>query len=634
MITLNSVSLLRNGNLLLEDATATIHSGQHVGLIGANGAGKSSLMALLTQELQPDKGGISIDCGRGIAHMSQEIEVLDRPAIDYVLDGDQPFRYVECALKKAEMNQEHEKIAELHEQYLQVGGYTARSRAEQLLVGLGFSHQDVERNVRDFSGGWRMRLNLARTLMSPADILLLDEPTNHLDLDAIVWLEGYLKKFKGSLVVISHDRDFLDAVTDITIHIEHKKLFRYQGGYSAFEKLRAERLTQQQAAYEKQQQQKAHMERFVERFRAKATKAKQAQSRLKALEKLGDIAPAHYNSPFSFEFPESEKQSSPLLVLDKACLGYGDNILLRASINIQPGSRIGLLGANGAGKSTFIKSLAGKVPLISGQRQPGEHLKVGYFSQHQLESLDSQASPLLHLQRLSPSAREQELRNFLGSFGFHGEKALETIEGFSGGEKARLALAVIAWQKPNLLLLDEPTNHLDLEMRYALTVALQSFSGAMILVSHDRNLIRNTTDQLLLVHDGKLDAFSGDLDDYSDWLTQLRSAERSFCKKANEPAENSAQAKKEQKRLEAEKRKVLRPLKLKIDKMEKKVDDTLAKLSKIETMLANPEMYEGDSKDKLKELLEQQVFLKKELSDAEESWMDLQEEWESLANNL
>ncbi|MDB2384327.1 ATP-binding cassette domain-containing protein [Endozoicomonas sp.] len=628
MITLNSISLLRKGKLLLEDANVIIHSGQHVGLVGANGAGKSSLLALFTHELQLDTGDLSIDVGRGMSHMSQDILALDRQAIEYVLDGDEQLRAVEETMVQAEKNQAHEQIAGLHDQYLLADGYTARSRAEQLLVGLGFHHQDMEKNVRDFSGGWRMRLNLARTLMCPADILLLDEPTNHLDLDAIVWLERFLKRFQGTLIVISHDRDFLDAVTDTTLHIEQKKLHKYRGGYSAFEKLRAERLAQQQVLYEKQQQQKAHMEHFVERFRAKATKAKQAQSRLKALERLDEIAPAHTDSPFSFSFPEADKISSPLLTLDRACLGYGNNAMLKAKMNIQPSTRIGLLGGNGAGKSTLIKSLAGDVPLISGERQQGEHLRIGYFAQHQLESLDSSASPLLHLQRLSPNAREQELRNFLGGFGFLGDKAMEVIEGFSGGEKARLALAVIAWQKPNLLLLDEPTNHLDLEMRYALTVALQSFSGAMILVSHDRNLIRNTTDELLLVHDGKLEVFSGDLDDYSDWLTQQKAQEKSLDASVREVSQHSAQAKKEQKRLEAERRKVLRPLKLKIEKVEKQVDSYQVQLVNVEEKLAAPSIYEEHNKFQLKELLGQQTALKKQLLDAEDLWMELQEEWE------
>ena len=633
MITLQSVSLFRNGKPLLEDASAIVHSGQHIGLVGANGAGKSSLLALFTGHLHCDKGEVSIDSGRGLAHMSQEIVALDRTALDFVLDGDHNLRAIEAAINHAESQQIPDKIAALHDEYLSADGYTARSRAEQLLAGLGFSHQDMQKNVREFSGGWRMRLNLGRTLMCPADILLLDEPTNHLDLDAIFWLESFLKRFQGTLIVISHDRDFLDAVTDTTLHIEHKTLHKYRGGYSAFEKIRTERLAQQQAMFEKQLQQKVHMERFVARFRAKASKAKQAQSRLKALQRLETIAPAHIDSPFSFSFPEAEKTSSPLLVLDRAELGYGDQIMLKASMNIQPDQRIGLLGMNGAGKSTLIKSLAGDISPTGGTRQEGEHLRIGYFAQHQLESLDSNASPLLHLQRLSPDAREQSLRNFLGGFGFIGDKALEVIRGFSGGEKARLTLAIIAWQKPNLLLLDEPTNHLDLEMRHALTIALQSFSGAVILVSHDRNLIRNTADDLLLVHDGRLLTFEGDLDDYSHWLSQQKIKEKSTETEVKNVQQHSAQAKKEQKRLEAAKRKLLRPLKLKIEKIESQIDSLQSKLADIEKELSNPALYEERNKPQLKEQLAQQIEIGKHLSDAENNWMLLQEELENAAAN-
>lgn len=638
MITLNEVCLLRSGKLLLENATATIHSGQHVGLVGANGCGKSSLLALLTGELQPDKGNLSFDQGRGLAHMAQEIVSLDQSAVDYVLDGDLSLRRIEAEIAKAEAAGQHESLAELHEQLLQADGYTARSRAEQLLHGLGFSHHELDKNVRGFSGGWRMRLNLARTLMCPSDILLLDEPTNHLDLDAIVWLENYLKRYPGTLVIISHDRDFLDAVTDQTLHIEHQTLVHYRGNYSAFERLRAEKLQQQQATYEKQQKQRAHMERYVERFRYKATKARQAQSRLKALARLEEIAPAHVDSPFSFRFPEADKISSPLLTLDKAELGYGDNVLLKLKMSILPGSRIGLLGANGAGKSTLIRSLAGELPVISGEVYQGEHLSIGYFAQHQLESLDVEASPLLHLQRLSPDAREQDLRNFLGGFGFHGDKALEIIKGFSGGEKARLALAVIGWQKPNLLLLDEPTNHLDLDMRLALTIALQSFEGAMILVSHDRNLIRSTTDELYLVHDGSVVPYEGDLDDYSHWLMQQRSQERAQDKYESReervPAGNSAQEKKEARRVQAEKRKMLRPLKQSVQKLEASLESLQQRLLTVEEVLADQAIYCESAKETLKQALAEQTDLKRQLMDVEEQWMEAQEALESLKMEL
>ena len=635
MITLNSVSLQRSGKVLLEDASAIIHRGQHVGLVGANGCGKSSLLALLMEELQPDQGHVAVDAGRGIAHMAQEIKALERQAVEYVLDGDKPLRSIEQAIRHAEVFGEHTRIAELHEQLLQVDGYTARARAEQMLHGLGFQNHQMNHNVKDFSGGWRMRLNLARTLMSPSDILFLDEPTNHLDLDAIVWLEGFLRRYQGTLIVISHDRDFLDAVTDATLHIERQQTHTYRGNYSAFEKTRAERLQQQQVAFEKQQKQRAHMEKFVERFRAKASKAKQAQSRLKALARLEDIASAHVDSEFSFRFPASDKMSSPLLSIDRGELGYGDQTLLKLKLSILPGSRIGLLGANGAGKSTLIRTLANQLPLLSGKRQEGEHLKVGYFAQHQLESLDAQATPLLHLQRISPEAREQTLRNFLGGFGFHGDKALDVVEGFSGGEQARLALAIVAWQKPNLLLLDEPTNHLDLDMRHALTMALQEFEGAMVLVSHDRNLLRSTTDDLLLVHDGKVDEFSGDLDDYSDWLTRQRSQESATeSSESAGTAAHSAQGRKDQKRLAAERRNAIRPLKKKAEKLEKDLDQLQTQLAAVEQNLSDSTLYEEAEKERLKELLSTQADTTKAIQTTEEAWMQALEALESLEQEL
>ena len=629
MITLNSISLLRAGKLLLENASATIHSGQHIGLVGANGCGKSSLLALLTGDLQPDKGELAFDKGRGLAHMAQEIDALERNAVDYVLDGDTELRRIEKAITDAENSEKHEKLADLHEQLLRADGYTARSRAEQLLHGLGFNHEVLKKSVRDFSGGWRMRLNLAKTLMCPSDIMLLDEPTNHLDLDAIVWLENFLQRYPGTLLVISHDRDFLDAITDHTLHIEHQTLFQYRGNYSAFERLRAQRLQQQQATFEKQQKLRAHMEQFVERFRAKATKAKQAQSRLKALARLEDISAAHIDSPFSFTFPQAEKMSSPLLALNKAELGYDNTSLLRLNFSIQPGSRIGLLGANGAGKSTLIRTLAGELPLVAGEMHQGEHLSIGYFAQHQLESLDFNASPLLHLQRLSPDAREQELRNFLGGFGFYGDKALESIQGFSGGEKARLALAIIGWQKPNLLLLDEPTNHLDLDMRLALTMALQTFEGAVILVSHDRNLIRSTTDALYLVHGGHVEEYGGDLDEYSQWLVKLRAKERNELRDAKNEAKGESQQKKETRRLEAEKRKALKPLKQKAEKLERLLETLQSSLIEVEEALSVPAIYEDAAKEQLKEHLATQAAIKQQISEVEESWMEALEALES-----
>ncbi|WP_122392134.1 ABC-F family ATP-binding cassette domain-containing protein, partial [Pseudomonas syringae group genomosp. 7] len=485
MIRLQSLTLQRGPQRLLEDAELTLHAGHKAGLIGANGAGKSSLFALLRGELTPDAGDCLLPADWRIAHMRQEVDTLERLGVDYVLDGDERLREVQRLLADAEAAQDGAAQARLHAELDSADGYTADARARKLLAGLGFTNEQMERQVGSFSGGWRMRLNLAQALMCPSDLLLLDEPTNHLDLDAILWLEDWLKGYPGTLLLISHDRDFLDAVVDHIAHVEQRKIILYRGGYSAFERARAERLAQQQQAYEKQQAQRAHMEKYIARFKAQATKARQAQSRIKALERMEELSAAHVDSPFNFVFRESDKISSPLLDLSDARLGYGDKTILeKVKLQLTPGARIGLLGPNGAGKSTLIKNLAGELEPQSGRLVRGENLTVGYFAQHQLDSLDAKATPLLHLQRLAPTEREQTLRDFLGGFDFRGARLDEPVLNFSGGEKARLALALIAWEKPNLLLLDEPTNHLDLEMRLALTMALQEFGGAVLVVSH------------------------------------------------------------------------------------------------------------------------------------------------------
>ena len=523
MISLQQVSLQRGAKVLLEAADLTVHPGQRLGLIGANGSGKSSLFKLLVGDLQVDAGECLIPSQWRIAHMAQEVGHVERSALDYVLDGDTHLRELQAALADAEARADGQALAQHYAEMETLDGYSAPARAQQLLYGLGFASGDDGRPVGDFSGGWRIRLNLARALMCPSDLLLLDEPTNHLDLDATLWLEQWLQRYPGTLLIISHDRDFLDNVVKRIVSVEGQGLVGYLGNYSAFERQRAERLSQQQAAYEKQQTRVAEIETFVRRFRAQATKAKQAQSRLKELERMETIAPAHVDSPFHFRLPTSEQMSNPLLNLSQVAIGYGDApVLKNVELHISPNSRLGLLGPNGAGKSSLVKTLAGNLRTLAGDRVGGEHLSIGYFAQHQLEALDLQASPALHLQRLSPKATEQQLRSFLGGFGFQGDRAFEVIHHFSGGEKARLALALVAWQKPNLLLLDEPTNHLDLEMRHALTVALQGFEGAVILVSHDRHLLRNTVDDYLLVADGKLTAFDGDLDDYHRWLQRQR----------------------------------------------------------------------------------------------------------------
>ncbi len=631
MLKLRSLSLQRGGTPLLEDATATIHRGQRVAIVGANGAGKSSLFQLVLGELHADGGDLHIPGQCRIAHMRQEVGHTDRIALDYVMDGHQDLRRVEKALAKAEEEDNHHLIGSLHAELDAMDGYSVGIIAEKLLHGLGFAHTDLVRPVSDFSGGWRIRLNLAQALIRPSDLLLLDEPTNHLDLDATLWLEQWLKQYQGTLLFISHDRDFIDNVASHVMHVDHKKLNMYTGIYSDFERQRAEKLSQQQASFEKQQQRISEIEDFVRRFRAKATKAKQAQSRLKELERMEKISAAHVDSPFHFEFPESDATSSALLNIHLGELGYaGKPILSGVNLSILPGTRLGLLGPNGAGKSTLIKSLVGDISLLSGDRVEGEHLAVGYFAQHQLEALDSDASPALHLQRITPTATDQEVRNFLGGFGFNGDMALGTIKHFSGGEKARLALAIVAWQKPNLLLLDEPTNHLDLEMRHALTVALQGFSGAVIVVSHDRHLLKNTVEQYLLVANGQVQVFDGDLSDYEKWLqTHLREESKSQGEAIDEVVAVKVD-RKEQKRLEAEKRKLTAPLRKKIEQLEKQIETSQAVLNELEVTLSAPDIYDDDAKARLKAALDKQKEHSALLEEAEMAWLELSEELEAF----
>lgn len=632
MIRLENLSLHRGAQQLLETANLNIHSGWKLALVGANGVGKSSLFKLFLGELQADAGQVDLPERKQIAHMAQEVSSSDRSALEYVLDGDLRLREVQQHLVSAEAAHSPE-VGALHAELEAIDGYRAESRAHQLLDGLGFKNGDAQRPVSAFSGGWRIRLNLAQALMSRSDLLLLDEPTNHLDLDATLWLEGWLRNYPGTLILISHDRSFIDAVASHVVHMYQRQLTLYKGNYSAYEKMRAERLAQQQSAYTKQQERIAHIESFVRRFKAKASKAKQAQSRIKELERMELISAAHIDSPFSFRFDSSDKISSPLLSLYKADLGYQNApILQQIKISLVPGQRIGLLGRNGAGKSTLVKSLVGDLALMSGTRQCGEHLSIGYFAQHQLEALDLNASAMLHLQRMDPKASESTLRSFLGSFGFTGDDALEPITRFSGGEKARLALALIAWQKPNLLLLDEPTNHLDLEVRHALTLALQEFEGAIILVSHDRHLLANSVDQFLLVADGKVEEFDGDLDDYHHWLASQRQEQKTAP--VSDGKSFSAADRKEQKRLEAERRAQLRPLKNQIDTLEKQIDQCSTKLKQIETSLADPGIYTDKRKVELKELLTVQASLTSELNKAENLWMEKLDELETLEAQL
>ncbi|MDN3556059.1 ABC-F family ATP-binding cassette domain-containing protein [Halomonas maura] len=644
MIALRQVSLQRGTQALLEDADLTLHAGHKAGIVGPNGAGKSSLFGLLLGAFAADRGELEMSGGQRIAHMAQEVEALERSILDYVLDGDRALRDTQAALDAARARGDDHREAELHGAIEALDGYSAPARAAQLLVGLGFGQADLDRPLADFSGGWRMRVNLARTLFMPSDVLLLDEPTNHLDLDALLWLEQWLTRYPGTLLLISHDRDFLDAVCDHIVHFERRRLVLYRGNYSTFERTRAEKLALQQAEAAKQQARKEEIERFVARFRYKATKARQAQSRLKMLERMGDIAVAHADSPFHFSIPAADRTSHPLLVLDEAALGYagegGDTVQLeQVRLALQPGQRIGLLGPNGAGKSTLIKSLTGELPLLAGRRVPGEHLAIGYFAQHQLEGLDLSATPFMHVQRLSPRAADLDIRNFLGGFGFHGDDVFADVARFSGGEKARLALALVAWQKPNLLLLDEPTNHLDLEMREALTEALASFEGTVIVVSHDRHLLRATVDEFWRVADHRVTPFDGDLDDYRAWLKTRLEGERREARAEKAERQDAGEAPREDRkaarRAAAELREKLRPLKRDRDRAEREMERVQQALAGVEASLGEAELYTDEArKDELTARLAEQGELAARLEALEQEWLAAEEALERLAAEL
>jgi ATP-binding cassette subfamily F protein 3 len=626
MIVASNIEFIRGGKPLLVNASATINPRQKVGLVGANGCGKSSFFTLIKQEAHVDGGDLSIPLHWRIASVAQETPALDKNALQYVIDGDIDFRQLQGKLSVAEAANEGTKIAELHALLDHAGGYTIESRAAELLAGLGFSEQSQGRSVSDFSGGWRMRLNLAQALLCPSDLLLLDEPTNHLDLDAVIWLEKWLRQYTGTLVLISHDRDFIDSVVDKIIHIEQQQFNEYTGNYTSFERQRAEKLAQQQSSFEKQQRQISHMHSYIDRFRYKASKAKQAQSRIKALEKMEQLLPAHMDSQFSFAFRQPDALPMPLLTLEKISAGYDDLLILNEiKLNLVPGSRIGLLGRNGAGKSTLIKLLSNQLQPISGKLEINPNAKIGYFAQHQLEFLRLDETPLDHLSRLAPDEKELVLRNFLGSFGFQGDKALDKVAPFSGGEKARLVLALLVWQKPNLLLLDEPTNHLDLEMRHALTMALQAFEGAMVIVSHDRHLLRTTTDDLYLVHDQKVEPFVGDLDDYHKWLSDQQRIEKQPQQQEVDQSNSLNANRKDKKRLEAEFRKKLTPYKKALINAEKLMDSFTRQLEQIEEQLADSAIYEHAEKTRLTGLLKQQGEAKESLEEAEMHWMDAQE---------
>ncbi|MCT8621333.1 ABC transporter ATP-binding protein, partial [Glaesserella parasuis] len=571
-----------------------------------------------------------------IAWVNQETPALDISALDYVIQGDREYTQLTAQLEQANLENNGNLIATLHAQLDTIDAWTIQSRASTLLNGLGFSTEQLQLPVKSFSGGWRMRLNLAQALICRSDLLLLDEPTNHLDLDAVIWLERWLSNYHGTLLLISHDRDFLDPIIDRVLHIEQQKLFDYTGNYSAFEIQRATKLAQQNAAYQQQQQKIAHLQKFIDRFKAKATKAKQAQSRVKALEKMELIAPAYADSPFSFEFREPLSLPNPLLMMEKVSAGYGERTVLQSvKLNLVPGSRIGLLGRNGAGKSTLIKLLAGEIQAQSGHTQLAKGVQLGYFAQHQLDTLRADESALWHLARLAPEKTEQELRNYLGGFAFHSDKVKQAVSSFSGGEKARLVLALIVWQRPNLLLLDEPTNHLDLDMRQALTEALTQYEGSLVIVSHDRHLLRSTVNEFYLVHDGKVEEFNGDLEDYQKWLNELN-AQLECAKKADNSTacnnENSAVNRKEQKRQEAELRQQAAPLRKKLTQLEKELEKLTASLTTLEETLASPEIYDAENKAKLTDILAKQVATKKQLEEVEMEWLEVQEQLEVLMN--
>ena len=623
MLNFTNLAIRRGAKLLFEQATFSIHSGYKVGITGANGCGKSSLFALLMGELHSDQGTAEIPANLAVAHVKQETPATDRSAIDYVLDGDAELRRIEEQLLAAEAVDDGMLQAELHVHMANIDAYTARARAARILQGLGFKPEQLDLPVNEFSGGWRMRLNLAQALICRSDMMLLDEPTNHLDLDAVIWLEAWLKDYKGTLLLISHDRDFLDAVVTHMLFIELQRLKLYSGNYSDFETRRAEQLAQQQSMYVRQQREIAHVQHFIERFKAKASKAKQAQSRIKTLERMERIAAAHVDSPFSFRFFEPVKMPNPLMHLSNVAIGYpGKPILSGVNMSLLPGDRVGLLGHNGAGKSTLIKLMAGELSQTAGELTVSPELRIGYFSQQTLEQLDPKASAILHLQRINKRASEQELRSFLGSFGFVGDTALTPVAPFSGGEKARLVLAILTYQKPNLLLLDEPTNHLDLDMRHALSVALQDYVGAMVIVSHDRHLLSAVCEHFVLVDEGQAQTFDGDIDAYRQWLLQPRAQIReSADSKANRKAQRQQNA-------AANSAAKANPqnLQKRQQQLEQQLDQLNQQLQASHDALAEPGLYDAKNHARLLQLTEQQAELKQQLAKTESDWLQVSEQ--------
>lgn len=627
MIVFSNIKLVRGTNILLEEAYSTINPGQKVGLVGKNGCGKSTLFSLLKGEIFPEAGDAHIPSHWSLAWVNQETPALNISALDYVIQGDREYIALTHALEQAHATNQGEQIALLHDKLEQIDAWSIQARAAMLLHGLGFDNAQLQSAVKSFSGGWRMRLNLAQALLCRSDLLLLDEPTNHLDLDAVIWLERWLTNYKGTLIIISHDRDFLDPIVNKILHIEQQKLFEYTGNYTDFEIQRAAKLAQQQAHYLQQQQKIAHLQHYIDRFKAKASKAKQAQSRVKALEKMELIAPAYVDSPFHFMFREPDSLPNPIITLEKVSAGYNQKIILDSvKLNLVPGSRIGLLGRNGAGKSTLIKLLAGELTALSGVISLSKGVKLGYFAQHQLDTLRADENALWHLTHIAPDQTEQQLRDYLGGFAFHGDKVKQAVGYFSGGEKARLVLALIVWQRPNLLLLDEPTNHLDLDMRQALTEALVDYQGSLVIVSHDRHLLRSTVDDFYLVHNHCIEPFSGDLQDYQKWLNEQNSSNKTD----NIKEKTEGQNRKDQKRLEAELRQQSAPLRKKLQQLEKQLENYAAALQAIEEKLTDTALYQAENKIMLTNVLAEQVECKKRLEQIEYEWLDTQERLENI----
>ena len=640
MIRAADLGLRRGVKVLLQNTSFTINPKERVGIVGRNGAGKTSLFALIQHQIDADSGSLDIPSSWRLASVEQEITDRDRPAREFVIDGDTHLRQLQNERAQTDENN-GEQIAALESALIEADAWTAPSRAEQLLAGLGFKPDQWLLPVGQFSGGWQMRLALARALMAPSDLLLLDEPTNHLDLDAMLWLERWLQSYPGTVLIISHDTEFLDATATHILHFEQQQLFKYRGNYSQFLSQRAERLRQDQLAWEKQQREVAHLQSFIDRFKAKATKAKQAQSRVKALAKMQELAPVRLDGAVQFTLPTPNQMPDPLLRLNQTDLGYSSpeprTILHQVSLDVRSGSRIGILGMNGAGKSTLIKTLAGEIEPLSGELIPSARLEIGYFAQHQLDMIEASLSPIQHLQRLAPEVREQELRNYLGRFAFSGDMATNTTTGFSGGEKARLALALIVWHKPNLLLLDEPTNHLDVETREALAAALAEYEGSVLVVSHDRQLLRSTVDNFWIVADGAVSEFDGDLEDYRDWLLARSSAQRSSQRAEANNATLSTEPvvdRRTQRRLEAEARQKVaslrKPLEKQIQQLEKRMDSQRARLEELDTLIADPDFYSDSYKDQRPALLAEHGELSKEIDNNEESWLLLQGEIEDI----